>query len=402
MSVRRRELRHGTASGRIDGIKVNQLQSTVINDLTSSPYRSPTIARYPELIEHVIRAIVTSEDSATREYLRSIQSSYTLFAFLNQTPDVQKASRAIFSHGQIWLDTTAILPLFAEQLLETDHSRVYETIFNACCREGDELFITRGVLEEIVHHMDHCMQCLRTMRTWQGSVPFLLSQFIQSGRSAADFRAWTDGFRGDVDPASDIEIYLKEEHGIVVRNLSEAVHAVEPEVRFAVDRMWSESHFNRRANSEPAVSEYLKNNDVEMYLGVMGLRSSSSTPELGARAWLLTKDTTAWAIRKRLREEFPEHDVRSPLLSMSYLVNVVAFSPSRVSLGRSIELRLPTILDVEIDEGESSGLLQIAERVRMEHEGLPERVIRRMVRDSLTEARRRTWLMGFGEPDSVG
>ena len=321
-------------------------------------------------------------------------TSYTLLAFLNQTPDVQNATKRIFSHGKIWLDTSALLPLFAEQLLEEDHSRVYQTIFEACLREEDDLFITRGVLSEIHHHMQLCLHCLHDIGTWQGNIPFLLAQYIESGRPTIAFREWLEAFRGDTDPIADIEIYLKQEHGILVHDLAEAARSVDESVRHAVDRLWGDAHEFRRggiSKIEPAVVDRLKTNDIEMYLGVLGLRVQDSASELGARAWLLTNDKTAWSIRETLRKEFPAADTKSPLLSISFLINAIAFSPSRASLSRAIEVRLPTILDFEFEEGSSASLIQIAEDVRKSHDGLPERLVQRKVRDSLNLARRHNW-----------
>lgn len=378
-------------AGRTDIIRPDQLTTAVFNDLNSHKYSSPGVVRYPQLIQHVIRAAATSDHPATRAYLKSVATSYTLLAFLNQTPDVQKATKRIFSHGKIWLDTSVLLPLFAEQLLEPDHNRIYQTIFEACSREGDELFIIRGVLDEIDHHILNCLQCVGKMGTWKGTLPYLLAQYIKTGRALADFLDWVDSFRGTSDPQAEIEIYLKQEHGIEVHDLTDAASRVDDDVAAAVERLWTASHESRRAHSDPAVSALLKTNDVEMYLGVMGMRLNNSAPELGPRAWLLTKDTTAWHVREKLREEFSTMDARSPLLSLSFLINAIEFSPSRAGLSQSIELKLPTILDIEFEDLDSAGLLELAEAARKANAGLPERVIQRKVRDALAEARRKLW-----------
>jgi hypothetical protein len=378
-------------AGKIDVVITDQLNTIVFNDLTANRYRSTGVGRYPQLIQHVIRAVATTDHEATRAYLKGIAMSYTLLAFLKQTPDVQKATKRIFSHGKIWLDTSVLLPLFAEQLLEPGERRTYQTIVEACSREGDELFIIRGVLDEINHHMQNCLHCLANRTEWRSHLPYLLAQYIKTGRALSGFRDWIDGFRGQNDPKEEIELYLKQEHGITVHDLNEAADEVDDRVAAAVDRLWTASHAERRPAADPAVSKLLTTNDVTMYLGVMGLRLKNPASEWGPRYWLLTKDTVAWRVRGKLKEEFPDADPKSPLLSLSFLINAIEFSPNRAGLDQSIEVRLPTILDIEFEDADAVGLMTVAEDVRKANDGLPERLIQRKVRDAITQARRHTW-----------
>jgi hypothetical protein len=68
-----------------------------------------------QFLLHVVGTLMASPSAQTKEYLRLLADTYTLFAFLEEVPDVQKVTKKLFNHGELWLDTTILLPLFAEQ-----------------------------------------------------------------------------------------------------------------------------------------------------------------------------------------------------------------------------------------------------------------------------------------------
>jgi hypothetical protein len=70
-----------------------------------------------EILVSVINTLISTPSDATSAYLRLLLESYTLFAFLAATPDVQKATRSMFGSGEIWLDTSAVLPVLAEMAM---------------------------------------------------------------------------------------------------------------------------------------------------------------------------------------------------------------------------------------------------------------------------------------------
>jgi len=76
-------------------------------------------------------------------------------------------------------------------------------------------------------------------------------------------------------------------------------------------------------------------------------------------------------------------------MSLDFLINNLAFGPERYKLKRSQEQVLPIVLDIEMSESMPQDILQIADDVRKDNEGLPEYVIRRKVRDAIDNARRR-------------
>ena len=169
-------------------------------------------------------------------------------------------------------------------------------------------------------------------------------------------------------------------------------------MRWALERMWTEAHKSRRRHAQQTDDEttrILIRHDVETYLGVIALRKKEDVSELGYRHWLLTLDRNAWEIRDLLREEFKADTPPSPLLSLSFLLNSMTFGPSRSQVGKDAELKLPLILDVEMSESFPHDIIEIADNVRRENDGLPEYVIRRKVRDEIDRARRRHGCIGY-------
>jgi hypothetical protein len=182
------------------------------------------------------------------------------------------------------------------------------------------------------------------------------------------------------------------------QDLDEDSRNVADELRWALERLWTNAHKNRRRDAQQTDDEttrILIRHDVETYLGVVALRKKEDVSELGYRHWLLTLDRNAWEIRDLLREEFKDDTPPSPLLSLSFLLNNMTFGPSRSQVGKDAGLKLPLILDVEMSESFPHDIIKIADSVRRENDGLPEYVIRRKVRDAIDRERRRHGCVGY-------
>lgn len=128
-----------------------------------------TIGENPATVDNRIhQVLVASAQSALTEpstqiqkYLRSFADAYTLFAFMRETPDVQAAVVKMFATGEVWLDTTVALPLFAEELVDDSTRRLYTNLLGAAAQAGLNIFITLGVLEELDSHMRRCLAYTR-------------------------------------------------------------------------------------------------------------------------------------------------------------------------------------------------------------------------------------------------
>jgi predicted nucleic-acid-binding protein len=383
-------------SDRVTRIDSEDLKDIILRDLQDQPVNSKIIHHYPKIITTVVQELLSQPDKSTQLYLRRLANSYTLLSFLNQTPDVQNATKKLFSHGTVWLDTTVLLPLFAEQIEEDKQQGKLSKLFSACLKAGVEFRVTTGVIQEINAHMNNAVQCSKFIPgTWRGRIPFLYYRYLQTGQPPIEFRKWISLFRGSERPDDDLSQFLKDSFEIKREDLKEVVKNISDDLRWTADRLWTEAHKLRRTNAQQIDEEttrILIQHDIETYLGVIALRQKEEVSELGYRHWLLTLDTIAWEIRDRLKEELKEKTPTSPLLSLSFLLNNMTFGPSRRLTGKTDELTIPLVLDIEMSESMPHDILDIADRVRNKNEGLSEYVIRRKVRDAIDRARRRKGL----------
>lgn len=106
-----------------------------------------------------IAAVLEGPSAETHAHLRRLADAYTLFAFLQQTPDVQKVVVQMFSDGDLWLDTSVLLPVFAETLLDEPLRRHYTITLRAAREAGLRLFVTDGVIEELESHLYRSLRC---------------------------------------------------------------------------------------------------------------------------------------------------------------------------------------------------------------------------------------------------
>jgi hypothetical protein len=338
---------------------------------------------------------LTSDDSAIQAYLRSLADSYTLLAFLKQTPDVQGAVEKMFSHGTLWLDATIVLPLVADTLHATDgekgrFTRMHEAALDA----GLKLYVTPGVVEEVERHMNRALTCARfTGGGWQGSIPFLLERYVASGRSAQSFASWLENFRGDVHPLEDLADYLREEFHVAVRSLEQEADAASKELRYALQRLWHERHERRRERYGSPLDDMtitkLVSHDVECYAGVVQLRKREQLSAFGYSAWWLTVDRQAFDLKPKLAALMTEPAPDSPVLSADFLVNYLAFGPIRRRVTKDAEAHLPLLMVLSAASRLTPELMAEAEALRTQMKDLPERVVRRQVRDRLDQARAR-------------
>lgn len=383
----------------LNRVDYDQLADIVLNDISNNQPNSKITEHYPDLIKTVLLSVLGESNISTTLYLRRLANSYTLLSFLNETPDIQSATNKLFSHGTVWFDTTVLLPLFAEQLEEDDTAKRFTKVFNYCRDIGMKLRVTSGVLQEINAHMNNALSCSRYQPgLWQGQTPYLYYQFLHTGQSPSEFNKWLSLFRGTERPEEDLAQYLSEVFDIERQDLEDAALRISDDLRFAADRLWTEAHKSRRKTSnkdDDITTRKLIQHDVETYLGVVALRQEEDVTELGYRHWLLTFDKNAWKIRDKLKEEFINETPPSPLMSLSFLLNNMTFGPSRTQINKENSLTLPLILDIEMTESLPHDIIEIADKVRSENEGLPDYVIKRKVRDAIDKARRRHGCLGF-------
>lgn len=371
------------------------LKDIIFEDINSNPSNENYVASLPDMVLNVTARVLTSKNHFIKTHLKKISDTYTLFSFLRETPDIQKATKKIFTHAKIWLDTTIVLPLLAESLKPDEEDKKYTRIVNSLTDINVELRVTDGVIQEVLNHIRISENCARhTSAEWKGRIPFLYYHYIEFGYSPINFSNAAEVFRGHSRPEEDIAEYLNIKHGLKVESLKTPATNVDNDVRFAIERLWREAHENRRSSSngdtefDVSVTDMLIRHDVESYLGIIGLRADEQVTELGYKHWWLTIDSLAWKIRNKIKEEF-EKPPMSPLMSLDFLSNSLSFGPARSRLDRTHEQLLPVFLDMDLADHMPKELIEIANKVRKENEDLPENIIRRKVRDACDHMRRR-------------
>lgn len=380
-----------TSNGRISHVDAE----SVFEALGRNGGGIPGLSR--EVATAVLLAVLEEPTVETFAHLRSLADGYTLFGFLRQTPDVQRVVVQIFSEGDIWLDTTVVLPLLAETLVDEPTERHHTSLLQAARDAGLRLFVTDGIVEEVERHINRSLMFARVGTSdWRGDPPFLYGAYAVSGRARASFATWLEEFRGEATAVEDVKQYLREEFGIILRNLAEEEASADTDLRGAVQEIWHGAHERRRTRTgrsdlTPAIALRLVAHDVENCVGVMQLRRQSGMSPLGHTAWWLTLDKIAFNLQRSLTDKLGRDAPASPALSPDFLTELLRLGPLRSAIERDHHVALPVVTDFGRFEALPKPLIELADQIRRDNEGLSERVIARRVRDGLNEAR---WRLG--------
>jgi hypothetical protein len=391
--------------GELRSLASPDIRSFLINDLADNPVSKDKLDTI-DLCERVILDILIGPTEEIRRGLRSLADAYTLFAFLRETPDVQSAVVKMFSQGDIWLDTSIVLPIFADGL-QIPETQKFSILVRTAVEAGLRLHITPGVLQEIERHFNICLAYSGSQAgTWVGRVPFLYTAYALSGRPLTGFPQWAEIFRGDVRPEDDIALYLEEVFQIAVDDLDQEVRAADEELRFAAERLWHEVHEKRRTGGARDVDEITANrlvlHDVENMVGIIYRQSQEHRASpFGYSNWVVTLDRSAPEVYKALKSECSDLVRSSPLMSAYFLLNYLAFGPIRQRVSKSTEAGLPVFFGSGLVPVMPNELLEIAQRVRTECRDLDESIIRRRVRDELDKARLRIGPVAIGGLDDI-
>lgn len=360
-----------------------------------SAYDLPRIkgVDWRERMNVTVKSLVASDDASVQAHLRKLSDSYTLMAFLKQTPDVQEAVGKMFSYGELWLDTSVLLPLIADTLLAADGEMGRFTRMIEAARDaGIKLFVTPGVTEEIERHMNRSLVCAQgNSGRWEGAIPFLFERYLNSGRGTSAFARWLENFRGSARPLEDLREYMEDQFGIKERSLENERNNASKELRHALEQIWYDRYERRRERygdtlDQTAITR-LVNHDVECYAGVVHLRRNEVPSPFGYSAWWLTVDRQAFDLNNKLKPLMNELPPHSPVMSADFLVNYLAFGPMRRRVSKTQESHLPLVMAFGSATHLTRELMAEAENLRASLKELPERLIRRKVRDYLDNAR---------------
>ncbi|MDV3124319.1 hypothetical protein M1247_05300 [Mycobacterium sp. 21AC1] len=332
----------------------------------------------------VIEMVLTQGAEETEAHLRRLLDSYTVLAMLKSTPDVQKALRKVFSGGQIWLDTSVVLPLMAEELYAT--GTPMHDLVRACRLSEVRLFVTTGVIEEVNSHLNTCLSAARSTSTNSYKLPFLLAEFVINGNSKNAFVKWQENFRGKESPLLDIEEYLRDEFGIVRQDLQDEVDNAPNELRIAAQDYWREEQQRRRGGSgiDSVNLDRLVAHDVENSVGVIQLRGHSNPGPTGYQHWWLTNDRLGKGLSSALEAELDE-PIASPVMDPGFLVQLLRFRPHSPEEATAALDRFPVLLGLAKMDVIPSDMIDVVEEIRSEIPTLKPRIIQRRLRDEVNK-----------------
>lgn len=371
------------------------VEALVYGDLSANPAGAKVD---PRVIASALQSILIDPPADVRSYLRSLADTYTLFAFMRETPDVQSAVVKIFSEGDIWLDASVVLPLFAEDLL-TPTMRSHSILMNAAEEAGLNLYVTPGVVQELATHIQRCRGYYHALSRGdaRGSEPFLLSSYRLSGRDMAAFESWLETFAGTNRTEADVADYLEEICGIEEKSLESYADQADATVKAMVAEIWHEARDAReerrsRLGAAPMdgnTRNLLVAHDVENYVGVQMRRVARSEKRsaFGYKSWWLTLDGTAFRVKQKLADRIEGRPLDSPAISPDFMLNYLAIGPVRMRLSKKTEEALPLMLNMSVLDAVPPELIELSERLRRELSGLPAHVVRRKIRDTLDDAR---------------
>lgn len=356
--------------------------------------------RLATIVSMTAEQVLTSPAPEVDRHLRAFADSYTLMAFLQETPDVQGVVTKMFSTGEIWIDTTVALPLFAETLIDEPSGRRFTNMMNVAAECGLKFFATEGVIEEVDSHFGRCIAYSRRAPgdEWTGKPPFLYSAYTLAGRAPDAFMTWVDEFRGGLRPFDDVADYLARFFGIEVANLQDEADKADSNVHRITEEIWREAHERRRAIASDAVTKArLVRHDLENYLGVLGRRGAERANAFGYSTWWLTTDRVAYKTLDALRTELGSQAPSSPVMSPDFLTVYLSVGPIRRRVRKGLSTResvLPLMANYLTSAPEvPHDVLNAARDIRSKFDGAPPHLLDRYVRDDLDRRRRRQGLV---------
>jgi hypothetical protein len=321
---------------------------------------------------------------AIRTHLRELADAYTLLAFMQQAPDVQRAVSEFFSRGRLVLDTSVLLPCFAESLLPDD-DQLYTNVLRGARDAGIELSTTEGVLNEIDAHLDLSLLRHRLgAGTWRGSTPLVYSQWLDI-TGGGDFASFVQRFRGD-GGIEDVQLFVEQALNVTLADLALFAERTDDQQRYAIAELWRPRKLMRPTGSEIERDIRLRH-DIEMYFGVLAWRRNERRDLYGYEAWWVTGDSSALRMFDLAKDEGIDLP-SNPTMSPAFLTNMLSIGPSRNRIRRDIRDQLPVALDLHRSSDAIAGLSTLADEIRAEHAQDPEWLIRRRIRDKMNELKR--------------
>lgn len=238
--------------------------------------------------------------------------------------------------------------------------------------------------------MNRARVCAHTASpAWQGQIPYLLSIYVYRGYAVELFSDWLNKFAGEYRPEDDLAEYMLREFKVNRTDIEGDARRAPDELRREVQRVWQSIHEERSKRSsgrDPLIALRMAEHDVENYVGVIVRRNRDRDSAIGYTSWWITLDSQAFLVAQQL----PQHVLgkyQSPVMGADFLANYLAVGPLRAANAGEI---MPVAVDALALDSIDRGLFDLARDIRAKNAGQPEALIRRMVRDALDRAKRRT------------
>jgi hypothetical protein len=333
-----------------------------------------------------VASLLVSPSDDTIEFFRILSTAYTLFAFLSEVPDVQRATKRLFEHGNLWFDTTVLLPLLAEQAFPDD-MRPFTDLILQLRRTGLRLLVTPGVLEEIERHLNLCKTYMRAS-SWVGRVPYVYQRYVLAGSNASSFDGWVEQFVGTHRPLDDLADFLADKAGMEVCALP-SFDPIPAKVQEEIRDYWQGVQANRRPSPEGANIQALTlaRHDTENYLSVLAQRRiEPGKSAIGYTSWLVTIDSAAWRLLGQASRDTADFIKHSPIISLDFLLKYLSFGPRRDRVD-TFKKGSSRVFASIIYENIPDDFIAVAHQVRQSCHGLSERIVQRRIRDELDNQR---------------
>jgi hypothetical protein len=312
-------------------------------------------------------------------YLHDLSEAYTIRAFLRETADVEEVVGKLFSRGQLVLDTTVLLPIFIEVTLPEEH-QVFTNLLRAASHAGMSLLCTSGVINEIVTHLQNSELASRLGGRWEGPVPMVFDAW-QSGHREGSFQSFVQDFIGE-EPEVDIEQFLHHHLGVSLRDLDSEVERFDERTAARITEIWRP----RKRATLHVDFDLLLRHDIEMYLGVLGLRHEERASVFGHEAWWVTLDTSSSRLRRSASNEGIELP-SDPVMHPNFLSRLLAIGPSRRKLTTEERGALPLLVGAQSSPWSIPELGEVTSEIRHEYAGRPEYFLRRKLRERMNQVK---------------
>jgi hypothetical protein len=267
--------------------------------------------------------------------------------------------------------------------------RPFSDLMSQLRRTGLKLWVTRGVIEEIERHLNLCKAYLRT-DNWVGRIPYVYQRYALAGGTTSRFGGWLEQFVGNHRPLDDLADFLSEIAGIKVTELPDW-SALSQTMINEIRDYWQSVQDKRRGGSENfgLHSFRLAAHDTENYVSVLAQRRIEPGKSImGYTSWLVTMDSAAWNLVKKVSHDTATSIEHSPIISLDFLLKFLSFGPRRDKIDTS-KRGYSRIFEATIYESIPPDLITMAQQVRESCHDLSERLVQRRIRDELDQQRMR-------------